>query len=202
MLLNKALGAIWAPWMALAMAIGATLYLVSTVILAVFSQTPMERWLRQSTWGSAPANWDAAKELEQYQRLAYAPKVSLTNDKTLQITVPQYVGEISVYMGVQRIRYQQSPSGTYASIPVLGQAQSFQIPKGLVLRQGTVELPHDLNKGDKFIILITYPLTESLSGKKQRFVLRGSIATGVTMTAEQGDDLPQKGESIKESIND
>lgn len=202
MLLDVTLSAIWAPWMALAMAIGATLYLVSTAILAVFSQTPMERWLRQSTWGSAPANWDAAKELEQYQRLAYAPKVSLTNDKTLQITVPQYVGEISVYMGVQRIRYQQSSSGTYASIPVLGPAQSFPIPKGLVLRQGAVELPHNLNIGDKFILLITYPLTESLSGKEQRFVLRGSIATGVTMTAEQGDGLPQKGESIKESLND
>ena len=104
-------------------------------------------------------------------------------------------------MGVQRIRYQQSSSGTYASIPVLGQAQSFPIPKGLILRQGTVELPHDLNKGDKFIILITYPRTESLSGTEQRFVLRGSIATGVTMTAEHENGLPQKGETIKESIN-
>jgi hypothetical protein len=113
--------------------------------------------------------------------------------RELVIRMPAHISEMTLHAGVQRIGYQANPNGSYpAVVPVHG------APRALPLstrqgQRGEYRLPHTLTQGDKLILLITYPTEESLSGKAQRFVIRGSLALGAVLTAEIDAALPVKG---------
>ncbi|HDZ8914702.1 TPA: hypothetical protein RUX44_003057 [Aeromonas hydrophila] len=192
--LGAAIGVIWAPWMMAFIAIGGVAYLLSTWLLARFGRTPIERWLLQSTWGTKPAGWTPAVELEEYERLAHAPDVTIDEKGgELLIRMPAHISDITLQAGVQRIGYQANPSGSYpAVVPVYGPPQALPLPTRQGQR-GEYRLPHTLTQGDKLILLITYPAQESLSGTAQRFVIRGSLALGAVLTAETDATLPVKG---------
>lgn len=194
LLLGRAIGVIWAPWMMALIAIGGIAYLLSTWLLARFGRTPIERWLLQSTWGTKPAGWTPAVELMEYERLAHAPEVTMDEKgRELVIRMPAHIRKMTLHAGVQRISYQANPSGSYpAAVPVHGAPQALPLPTRQGQR-GEYRLPHTLTQGDKLILLITYPAEESLSGAAQRFVVRGTIAQGAILTAETDATLPTKG---------
>ncbi|MEN9534416.1 MAG: hypothetical protein RIQ83_3640 [Pseudomonadota bacterium] len=194
LLLGRAIGVIWAPWMMALIAIGGIAYLVSTWLLARFGRTPIERWLLQSTWGTKPAGWTPAVELGEYERLAHAPEVTMDEKgRELVIRMPAHISEMTLHAGVQRIGYQANPNGSYpAVVPVHSAPRALPLPTRQGQR-GEYRLPHTLTQGDKLILLITYPAEESLSGTAQRFVIRGSLALGAVLTAETEAALPVKG---------
>jgi len=197
LLLGSSLGAIWAPWMVVAMGIGTLLYLVATLILASNARLPIERWLLKSTWGVKPAGWPAAEELYQYERIASQPTVQLAADK-LVIEVPTHLSTLTLRLSIKRLGYELAKQSYPASVvtPVLGPAQEAAIQ---VARKGPgqVSLAIAASEGDELQLQIGYPAAESLSGQPLRFMARGTLAKGVVLTAEIDDKLPVQGTSIE-----
>ncbi|WP_421183096.1 toxin VasX [Aeromonas dhakensis] len=197
MLLGRgaSLGAIWAPWMVAAIGIGSLLYLTATVILARYSRLPVERWLLQSTWGTKPAEWSAAEELLQYERVACQPTVELKGGK-LTVALPPHLRTITLQLSIRRLGYAPSGQNYPAVSAVLGPAQEATI-KVANKGAGQVTLAVAANQGDELQLQIGYPAAESLSGQPLRFMARGTLAKGVVLTAEIDDKLPVQGTLIE-----
>ncbi|MDO2950247.1 toxin VasX [Aeromonas simiae] len=195
--MGSSLGAIWAPWMVVAIGIGTLLYLAATVILARYSRLPIERWLLQSTWGTKPAGWPAAEELLQYERVACQPTVELKRGK-LTVALPPHLRTITLQLSIKRLGYQLAKQSYPASVltPVLGAAQEAAI-KVTSQGAGQVTLAVVANEGDELRLQIGYPAAESLSGQPLRFMARGTLAKGVVLTAEIDDKLPAQGTLIE-----
>ncbi|MFQ1767006.1 toxin VasX [Aeromonas veronii] len=199
MLLGRgaSLGAIWAPWMVAAIGIGSLLYLAATVILARYGRLPVERWLLQSTWGTAPAGWNPVYELTQYERLSSQPTVSLKG-RQLEIGLPGYINTVAVELAVRRFKV---PSTLHREAAMAGGLGG---PEALDVRVASAthnQLVLDMDKVwltdvDELVVCIIYPSHESLSGEAQRFVARGTFSRGVILTAESDIKLPVKGTII------
>lgn len=194
---RASLGAIWAPWMVASIGIGTLLYLAATVILARYSRLPIERWLRQSTWGIQPADWDPINELAQYERLSSQPTISLAG-RQLEIGLPGYIDNVAVELAVRRFKVPSVLHREAVMAASLGDPESidFRIASAtndkLVLDLGKMWL----TDVDELVVRIIYPSYESLSGEAQRFVARGTFSRGMILTAESDIQLPVKGTVI------
>ncbi|RQM57391.1 toxin VasX [Aeromonas enteropelogenes] len=194
---RASLGAIWAPWMVASIGIGTLLYLAATVILARYSRLPIERWLRQSTWGIQPADWDPINELTQYERLSSQPTITLAG-RQLEIGLPGYIDTVAVELAVRRFKVPSVLHREAAMVAGLGDPEpiDFRIASAtndkLVLDLGKMWL----TDVDELVVRIIYPSYESLSGEAQRFVARGTFTRGMILTAESDIQLPVKGTII------
>ena len=71
------IGGLIAPWMASTLMVAGILYLISILIINVFTRSNLEKWLRQSTWGANNQAWGHIDEVKRLERIIHRPQVSL-----------------------------------------------------------------------------------------------------------------------------
>lgn len=68
------ISAIFATWMLSALFVLGVAYLLLTVLINIFKTTELERWLKQSTWGTQPnAHWSTEQELQELESIIHKP---------------------------------------------------------------------------------------------------------------------------------
>ncbi|MDK2602001.1 hypothetical protein QO233_02030 [Vibrio vulnificus] len=74
---KKSVGALLSPWMASVGGwAGGAIVLVS-ILYELSKKNEIEKWLSESTWGNNNANWSKEKELLEYEKIAFKPKVEI-----------------------------------------------------------------------------------------------------------------------------
>ncbi|WP_417884483.1 T6SS effector BTH_I2691 family protein [Vibrio rumoiensis] len=72
------LGAMFAPLFVTGLWVAGIVYLIASVLLAIFALPKMAKWLRQSTWGvDYNDEWSVEEEIKRLENLIYQPSVSL-----------------------------------------------------------------------------------------------------------------------------
>lgn len=72
-----AIGGLIAPWMLSTLMVAGVLYLISLLIINVFTRSDLEKWLRQSSWGVDNQDWSHIDEVKRLERIIHRPQVSL-----------------------------------------------------------------------------------------------------------------------------
>ncbi|AQS36225.1 hypothetical protein Sps_01036 [Shewanella psychrophila] len=71
------IGKVLAPWMVSTFMVAGILYLISILIINVFTRSDLEKWLRQSSWGVDNQAWSHIDEVKRLERIIHRPQVSL-----------------------------------------------------------------------------------------------------------------------------
>ena len=76
-LLGVSVGSILASWMFSAFAVIGIIYLIGVMIINIFKKTPLESWLKNSTWGKEPKLWNNEDEIIHLESIIHQPVISL-----------------------------------------------------------------------------------------------------------------------------
>ncbi|MFC3025611.1 T6SS effector BTH_I2691 family protein [Vibrio zhugei] len=76
--MQLSIGVMFAPIFVTGLWVAGIVYLLATVLIAVFTLPKMAKWLRQSTWGvDYNDEWSVEEEIKRLENLIYQPSVSL-----------------------------------------------------------------------------------------------------------------------------
>ena len=71
------IGAILAPWMLSALMVSGVIYLISIIIINVFTRTELQNWLYESCWGKGDLQWGNIEAISRLESILYKPQLSL-----------------------------------------------------------------------------------------------------------------------------
>ncbi|MFA1559473.1 T6SS effector BTH_I2691 family protein [Aliivibrio fischeri] len=71
------LGAISAPWMISVFMVTGILYLISIIIINIFTRTDLQNWLYESCWGKGDQQWEKIEAVNRLDSILYKPQLSL-----------------------------------------------------------------------------------------------------------------------------
>ncbi|MFC3023646.1 T6SS effector BTH_I2691 family protein [Vibrio zhugei] len=88
------LGVMFAPIFVTGLWVAGIVYLLATVLIAIFTLPKMAKWLRQSTWGiDTNDEWSVEEEIKRLENLIYQPNVFLEK-VNIQTVVSDYMNMV------------------------------------------------------------------------------------------------------------
>ncbi|MUK31524.1 hypothetical protein GNP44_15740 [Aliivibrio fischeri] len=71
------IGAILAPWMLSALMVSGVIYLISIIIINIFTRTELQNWLYESCWGKGDLQWGNIEAINRLESILHKPQLSL-----------------------------------------------------------------------------------------------------------------------------
>ncbi|MGR6839615.1 hypothetical protein ACU5DF_11075 [Aliivibrio wodanis] len=66
-----------APWMLSALMVSGVIYLISIIIINIFTRTELQNWLYESCWGKGDLQWGNIEAISRLESILYKPQLSL-----------------------------------------------------------------------------------------------------------------------------
>lgn len=71
------IGSILAPWMLSALMVSGAIYLISIIIINIFTRTELQNWLYESCWGKGDLQWGNIEAINRLESILHKPQLSL-----------------------------------------------------------------------------------------------------------------------------